>query len=599
MTTASDVPAKRSRRPPGWLLVLLVYLTLGVIVWWHAWSGGPSVTMAGGSLDPAQDTWFLAWALHAIERGENPLFTHAVYAPSGLNVLGNTSVLALGVLLAPVTALYGPIVTFDVAVTLAPAASALAAFFALRRYARWQPAAFVGGLCYGFGPFVATDLHFGHLHLTFLAVPPLIFMALDELFVRQRRPPLRVGVILGALVIIQFFISTEGLTLTLIVGVTGIVVLTLTHRHQALARGRFAARGLAVGFCVAAAGLAYPAWFAESGPRHYTGPVFPNIGNLTATLAASVVPHGERFGVGFISGGNGAYIGAPMLVLLVVGRCVWRREASLRFAIVMAAVAYIASLGPTLRVTQASTHIPLPGWVFQHLPVLDSIVPSHFGSFVDFFAGMALAVILDRIHGGNFGALAGPLGRHFRLSPARSRTLPLGLTCGVVAFIALLPMLLLPSWPYPVRRVPEPPIFRQRTLTALTQDDIVAEYPPVLASDADPMLWQAVGGITYELSDGYGLIPGAGGHSTEQSPVDELSIVFAAGALGTLEVPLSASADRALRLALVRDHIAALVVTPGATGSALIAAVLTSLLGRPTEAVDGALAWVLPRAGQS
>jgi hypothetical protein len=608
------------------MLVLLIYLALGVLVWWHAWSGGPSVTMAGGSPDPAQHAWSLAWALHAIERRENPFFTRAIYAPAGVNLLDNTSILAVGVLFAPVTALFGPIVSFDVAVTLAPVASALAAFFAVNRYARWQPAAFVGGLCYGFGPFLATDLRFGHLHLTFLAVPPLICLALDELFIRQRRPPLRVGLVLGVLVIVQFFISTELLALTVIIGFTALAVLALTHRRQALAAARFAAPGLAAGFCLAAAALAYPAWFAISGPRHFTGPVFSIINNLTATLAASVVPHGERPGVGFISGGNGAYLGAPLLLVLVVARVVWRRDATLRFAMVMAAIAYLASLGPTLRVTQASTGIPLPAWVFPHLPLLDSIVPSHFGLFVDFFVGMALAVVLDRIHGGDLGALARPAGvpavpdsrlldipagpdgrrlagrrpaghpltgRRLGASQAGTRTLPLGLVCGVTAAIALVPMLLLPPWPYPVRHVAEPPIFRQRVLTSLGPGSIVVEYPTAFAADGAPLLWQAVGGITYELSDGYGLIPGVGGRATELPPVDTLSLVFAAAALGTLKVPLSPATNLAIRRTLLQGHAAALVVTPGAKGSALVTSALTSALGHPTQRLDGAVVWIL------
>ena len=200
---------------------------LGVIVWWHVWASGPSVTLAAGSSDPAQEVWFLAWALHALEHGANPFFSHAQYAPAGVNLLANTSILALGVVLSPVTALFGPVVAFNVAVTLAPALSATAAFFAVRRYAAWQPAAFVGGLCYGFGPFVATDLRFGHLNLTFLAIPPLILLALDDLFVRRSRPAPAVGAVLGGLVVVQFFVRTESLAVSAIVAFVGLVVLAV------------------------------------------------------------------------------------------------------------------------------------------------------------------------------------------------------------------------------------------------------------------------------------------------------------------------------------------------------------------------------------
>jgi hypothetical protein len=260
----------------------------------------------------------------------------------------------------------------------------------------------------------------------------------------------------------------------------------------------------------------------------------------------------------------------------------------------MVAIAYLCSLGATLRVTRTSSSVPLPASVFQHVPLLDSIVLSRFGAFVDFFAGMALAVVLDRVHAGDFGSLAGPAGRRLHRLRAGARRAALGVVCGAIAVGSVVPLLLLPPWPYPVGRVVEPPILRERALTALPQGSIVREYPPALASDAAPLLWQAVGGITYELSDGYGLVPGAGGQATEQAPVDALSLVFAASALGTLKVPLASSTGTAIRRALVQTHVAAVVVIPGAKGSQLVTSVLTLVLGRPTQRLDGAVMWILP-----
>jgi hypothetical protein len=596
-TQASSRPRSRSLkalRPQDWLPVVLVYLALAVAIWWHAWSGGPSVSIASGSLDPGQEVWFLAWALHVIEQGGNPFFSHAVYAPNGVNLLANTSVLALGVLLAPVTALFGPVVSFNVAVTLAPAASALCAFVAMRRYVSWCLAGFVGGLCYGFGPFLAVDLRYGHLNLTFLAIPPLVLLALDDLVVRHRRRPLAVGAILGALVVVQFFISTEMLLLTVIVAVVGLVVLSLSHPHQVPSAARKAAPGLLVGFLVAAAALWYPAWFAVAGPRHITGPVFPNLGNLSSTLAASVLANGERPGVAFVSGGNGAYLGAPLLFLLLVAAVVWWRDASVRFASLMVAIAYLASLGARLHVTKASTGLPLPLAVFGHLPLFDSMVASRFGAFVDLFAGMSLALVLDRLHAGDFGGLSDLISRSSDRGREGSRRFWQEAVCALVALAVLVPLLVFPRWPYPVAPLSEPPVFRQGSLTTIARTSIVAVYPPVVVDD-DPLIWQAEGGFSYELSDGYAIVPGPQGHSTEQPPVDSLAVVFAAGVLGTLKLPATSSTDLALRRAVVDERVTALVVTPGAAGSAGIDAVLSSAFGPPTSRVKGADIWVLKR----
>ena len=576
----------------GWLPALLIYLTLGVAVWWHAWSGGPSVSVPAGSLDPGQEVWFLAWALHALEHGDNPFFTHALYAPQGVNMLANTSILAVGLLLAPVTALFGPIVSFNVAVTLAPVASALAAFFAIRRYAAWGPAALVGGLCYGFGPFLAVDLRYGHLNLTLLAIPPLMLLTLDELVVRRRRPPVALGAILGVLVVVQFFVSTEMLLLTVVVGFVGLVVLALSHPRKVAEAARSTTAGLVVGVGIATAALAYPAWFALAGPRHVAGPVFPNLDNLSSTLAASILAHGERPGVAFVSGGNGAYLGVPLVLLLIVAGWILRRDASLRFAVLMAAIVYVLSLGAALHVTQSDTGLPLPAAVFQHLPLFDSIVASRFGAFADLFAGMGLAIVLDRLHAGDFGTSANLVRNRHGESQSRSRNLWIGGACGLIIVATLAPLALLPPWPYAVLHLAEPRIFSERPLATLSETSIVREYPPVLVDD-DPLVWQAEAGITYELSDGYAIVPGPGGHATEQPRLDSVALVFAAGVLGTLKVPVAASTDEAIRRAVAQERLKALVVTLGETGSAGIAAVLRSAFGPPTRRSGGALVWLL------
>ena len=114
-------------------------------------------------------------------------YSTAMHYPGGVNLLANTSVVAIGLLLAPVTWLFGPIATLNVALTLAPALSALSMYVLLRRWVAWAPAAFVGGLLYGFSPFILVTLTDAHLMLGMAVVPPLVVACLDELLFRQRR----------------------------------------------------------------------------------------------------------------------------------------------------------------------------------------------------------------------------------------------------------------------------------------------------------------------------------------------------------------------------------------------------------------------------
>ena len=57
-----------------------------------------------------------------------------------------------------------------------------------RRFVSWWPAAFVGGLAYGFSPFTSATAN-AHLFLLFQAVPPLVILFVDRLFRHPETSP--------------------------------------------------------------------------------------------------------------------------------------------------------------------------------------------------------------------------------------------------------------------------------------------------------------------------------------------------------------------------------------------------------------------------
>ena len=98
---------------------------------------------------------------------------------------------------------------------------------------------------------------------------------------RQKRRPVLVGVVLGLLVVLQFFISTEILLIVAIVGVGGIALIVVygalqSPEHPDAPTARPAVVGLGVGGATAFALLAYPAWFALEGPARFSGLIWPN-----------------------------------------------------------------------------------------------------------------------------------------------------------------------------------------------------------------------------------------------------------------------------------------------------------------------------------
>jgi hypothetical protein len=136
--------------------------------------------------DSVEQIWWLGWAAHALPNVQSLFLAQGQNYPNGQNFGVNGSMLALGVLFAPITKIFGPVVTYNILLRVALATSAAAMCFVLRRRTRWWPAAFVGGLLCGFSAYTST---FGSdLFLIFAPLPPLILMVVHEIFVCQRTP---------------------------------------------------------------------------------------------------------------------------------------------------------------------------------------------------------------------------------------------------------------------------------------------------------------------------------------------------------------------------------------------------------------------------
>ena len=105
----------------------------------------PRRRLTCGCGDPAQEVWFMAWPAWAITHLHSVFFSGVVNVPHGANLLSNTSGPLVGVVLAPVTWLFGPVTATNVALTLAPALSAWACFAAIRPLVNWKAGRHPGG----------------------------------------------------------------------------------------------------------------------------------------------------------------------------------------------------------------------------------------------------------------------------------------------------------------------------------------------------------------------------------------------------------------------------------------------------------------------
>lgn len=202
------------------------FLILAVAAYWPTtpWNSThlPATPYGGYSFgDPAQMTWFLAWIPYAITHGLNVFHTNYLDFPHGVNLAANTLSPLLGLIGMPVTLTLGPVATFNVLLRLAFASSAFSMYWVLRHRCPWS-ISFVGGLAYGFGPYVVSQAQ-THLDLAFVPLPPLILWCVYELLVVRNRRPRRLGVVLGLLAGAQALIDLELLVLLAILVIVGVV----------------------------------------------------------------------------------------------------------------------------------------------------------------------------------------------------------------------------------------------------------------------------------------------------------------------------------------------------------------------------------------
>jgi hypothetical protein len=142
----------------GLLLAGGAYLVLSIFIWSNVWTSNPGSTTTCGCGDSAGAIWVMEWPVYAMTHGVNLLYSTFMNHPTGVNLVANPGVFALSLPLAPVTWLFGPVASLNVAFTLAPVLSALVMFLLLRRWVSWAPAAFFGGIFYEFCPMILVSL---------------------------------------------------------------------------------------------------------------------------------------------------------------------------------------------------------------------------------------------------------------------------------------------------------------------------------------------------------------------------------------------------------------------------------------------------------
>ena len=583
------------------LLVISSYVVLAVVIYGHVWSNNPTTHMQLGG-DQFANVWFLRWTPFALLHGHNPLFSTYVNYPFGVNLVTNTSVQLLGLLGTPVTLLWGSVATFNVMSTLALAGSAVAGYFFSRRWTIWRPSAWVAGLLYGFGPYVIGQAS-GHLNLSFVVLPPLILLAVHEVVVRQVWGPRRAGIVLGLLVTAQFFVSSEILASTVVIGSVCVVAAAVVGHRYVRDRWSHALHGTLWAGGLSGLLLAYPVWFALRGTGSISGPIqlvpqayradalgllYPGAyvwlapSSLTKTSAVFASNPSE----------NGSYLGITLVVTVVASVLVlWRRSATVRVAAIGGAVSWLLSLGAGLVIRSAPgaspTGFPLPERIFTKLPLLANTVPVRYSLYVSLFAGLVLALALDRIR----ERIRQTSKAGWLCTPAASTLVP-----GLVALVCLVPVI--PSLPLQnIGDTMVPTYFSSPALQRIAPDSVALLYPFPSSATPQAELWQAQSLLRFKMPGGYFLVPQPPGRTIAYSPAlayttDTLTArTLVALAAGT-PPPTTATLRAALTAQWRTWHVHTLLAsTNGVTRPAESIRFLTWLAGRPPSVQGDMLVW--------
>jgi hypothetical protein len=349
--------------------------------------------------DPQFYAWSMRWWPYAVSHGINPLYSTQIGAPRGYDLAWASTTPSVDLLMWPVTAAFGVLVSYNFVLLLAPPVSAWAAFVAARRLTgRFWPSLLAGAV-YGFSPYELIHNWQGQPNLTVIMLFPLMVYLVLRWWDGTLKGIWFVTWMALAMAV-EFYTFNEAFAeMTAVWAGALLIGLVVAGRAAWRKVGRLA--GLTA--------IAYAGAVAAAAPyliyalRHYQGaltrqrpafslqfirlilPTSQQMFGLTPTL----ITYSNRIG----RTGLDDYVGIPLLlVLLLLAVFAWSERVSRLLAIVFVFALALAA-GPVLVITPNSTY-SLPWAKLWSLPIARSAEPSRFIVFLSLALAIALALWL-------------------------------------------------------------------------------------------------------------------------------------------------------------------------------------------------------------
>lgn len=469
---ASYTPGMRRLEPP---LVLLGYVLASLVLIGRHLLRAPADAVIGSF---GADQGFFAWSLvHWVEvlrLAQAPFLSDRIDAPVGFNLAWATTIPGPALLLAPVTALAGPLASYNALALAAPALAAWTAYLLARHLTGDPVAAILGGWAFGFSSYLLGQT-LNHVNLALVWALPLIVLVAVRLIegsVRRQRGVLA----LAALVGLQYLTFTEVAATATLVGVLALGLAVALGGADLRGRIVRALPWLGAGYALGVL-IASPLILAALlRPNPISGRIRPDLFPLD--LANVLVPTritwlgGGRFAersaefAGNLTEQLG-YMGPLLLVVAALGWIRWRDRPITTVIGLAALAAGVLALGGRLTIDGVPG-----GWMpwseIERLPLIGLALPGRIVVYAWLGAALLVALFAARRSDAD------------RLRPAR-------VGVATLALVLLLPVQDGRWWRTPLET---PPGIASGSATADIADDAIVLTLPY-SFRGNGMYWQA------------------------------------------------------------------------------------------------------------
>ena len=435
---------------------------------------------SGTGDDPQIFIWAFAWWPHAILHGENPFVSHAVWAPSGINLAWTTTVPGLALPFAPLTLATGAVASYNVAAVLMPAFAAWTGFLLCRYLTKRIWPSLVGGYLFGFSSYMLGQEE-GHMQVSSVFLVPLVALVVLR-YVRGELNARGLVIRLGPLLAFQLLFSTE-LLFTLTLALVCALVIAFIVARDLRARMRTLLRPL-VGSYLLAGVLTSPFLYYllsdfQSAAVHHPEDYRTDLLNFVVPTHLTLTAYRWAGSISSNFPGNpseqGAYLGVPALVIVALYAWTQRRTAGGRLLGLSFLLAVFLALGVSLTVNGDSV-LGLPWEHIGYLPLFNNILVDRLSLYVSLAAALMVALWTASRRGGVLRWL-----------------LP------VLAIVAVAPNPVSDAW---ATSFLVPPLFTGSSYrTCLDPGENILPLPISFDGDAD--LWQVESGFRFTMAGGY------------------------------------------------------------------------------------------------